>query len=392
MSVTENQADTRPVANSENVRAIYPDQIVKNAEIDTLRECDEDSVAFQNLVQSIKAPRVDAMGRVTCDHGLLNPISVRPVEGRAGKYALIDGMQRWTAWRKSFGDTKPIPAFIVNLDDDQVLEAQLEANVVRIETMDADKANQILKIMSRHPDRTLDEQALRLHVETAQLRNILSLTRLPEFVQKALNEKVVPISVGYVLARFNPGKKTPVVVKDPEKKAFWEGKQKEWLERYVNMRDSGEPQYLQRWMADASSAISTLKKELKKGKDEGQIASEGGADVAPAFTLRKKSEVEIEFKRQEDVDTTFSDADRKAAEEFVETYPEAAQYIGALGYKKALQWVGQVDPDTLAERKAARERKENEKKEASDQKKAGKKSETIARSRSLFDQFGTKKK
>ena len=81
------------------------------------------------------------------------------------------------------------------------------------------------------------------------------------------------------------------------------------------------------------------------------------------------------------------DADKTTAEEFASEYSEAAEFISALGYKKALQWVGQVDPKTIEERQKAIAQKEAEKASKKEAGKVEEKRETVARSRSLYEMF-----
>ena len=374
-------ATEAPMTDTQHQRVCWVEQIVRNDTSITLRGVDKDSVAFQHLVQSIKAPRVDETGRTTCDHGLILPIAVRPIEGRPGKYALIDGLQRFTAWQEAFGTSKPIPVIIQEATDDQVLEMQIEANALKTDTKIADYANQILRILDHHPERSLAEQAERLHVEEAWLKQVLSLTKLPVAIQEAVNEKKIPASVGYVLARFTEGG----VNKNPERKAFWEGKQSEWLDHYYKVKD--EAQGLQRWMGDCATALKQIKKDLKANPND---PSQAGANATPSFTVRKKTELEIELTRvNDDLESnpfdfaTFSNTANDATK-------KALNIAFQKGYLACLQYVGQVDPDTLAARKAAMDAKQAERKETQEQKKAGKKSETLARSKGLFDLFGKK--
>ena len=369
-----------PETNAQHQRVCWVEQIVRNDTSITLRGVDKDSVAFQHLVQSIKAPRVDETGRTTCDHGLILPIAVRPIEGRPGKYALIDGLQRFTAWQEAFGTSKPIPVVIQEATDDQVLEMQVEANALKTDTKIADYANQILRILDHHPERSLAEQAERLHVEEAWLKSVLSLTKLPVAIKEAVNEKKIPVSVGYVLARFTEGG----VNKNPERKDFWEEKQSEWLDHYYKVKD--EAQGLQRWMGDCATALKQIKKDLKDNKDP----SQAGQDVAPSFTMRKKTELEIELTRvSDDLDSNPFNFDAFSSSANDPT-KKALNFAFQKGYLACLQYVGQVDPDTLSARKAAMDAKQAERKEVQEQKKAGKKSETLARSKGLFDLFGKK--
>ena len=357
---------------------IFPNQIVRNTETITLRDVEEESVDFKNLVESIKAPLIDELGRQTAEHGLLNPISVRPYPGHPGEYCIVDGLHRWFAWRSAFGDSKPIPAYVKNLTDDQVIIAQMEANIHRKETTPIELSNQLLRYLDHHGRMPLSEIAGKLHMEVGWLTQILTLVKLPKLIQEKLNSGEIPTTVGIYLARFS--KSTP---KEPEKRQILETAQNQWMERYLQLQNT--PQGFQQWTGEVVQALKSVRASLKTGS---KMSASPGEAIAPVFTFRKKSDVEVELKRQDtDVLSSFSEEDRTTAEEFAKEYSGAAEFISALGYKKALQWVGQVDPVTIEERQKAIAQKEAEKASKKEAGKVEEKRETVARSRSLYEMF-----
>ena len=92
---------------------VHPNQIVKNMEAPPLRNVDRRFTHFKNLVKSIRNPLIDEFGQQIADHGLINPIDICPHPKYPGKYCIIDGFHRFSAWRKVFGDFKPIPACLI---------------------------------------------------------------------------------------------------------------------------------------------------------------------------------------------------------------------------------------------------------------------------------------
>jgi ParB/RepB/Spo0J family partition protein len=364
---------------STDLIGIYPNQVVRNDETITLRDVDEDSIEFSLLVESIKTPLVDELGRQTSDNGLLNPICVRPYPGHPGQYCIVEGLHRWTAWRKAFGDSKPIPAHVKNLTDDQALLAQIEGNVHRKDTSNIEFSNQMLRYLDHHPEITIDEMASRVHMEPGWLRQILTLASLPKFIQLKLDNKEIPLTVGLTLSRFS--KNTP---KDPEKRKVLEDTQKRWLDRYEQLR--GTPNGTQQWSGEVGNQLKAIRGALRVGKTVDNSHPTG--EFVPVFTFRKKSDIEVELKRQDtDVSNSFDDDDRKTAEDFAREYPESAEFLSALGYKKALQWVGQVDPQTTQARREALEKKEAERVSKKEEGKLTAKKETVARSRSMYEMF-----
>ena len=372
-----------PVNDGRDLRYLFPNQIYRNDDSLTLREVDEDSVQFSHMCESIRQPLIDENGVKVSDHGLLNPIVVRPLPGQDGKYAIVDGFHRLTAWKKVFGDSKPIPAAIRNLSEIQVIRAQVQANALRVETKRAEFATEVLRYMDAFPELSLDEVARDFNQETSTIRSWLTLTKLPESLQKEVDNNELPVTVAIILARFNEPKASPTNSRfDPEIKEFWDKALKEWHQHYQKIKD--EPQGLTRWKDEAARAL----KELKKDRKDNKLPSETGpSSTDPVPVLRSKKEIEIELGRvQEDVDTN--------PKEFSENDQQKDDYVAVYqrGYLAALEWVVSMDPDTFEERKKKKEDAVQERKNSTEEKKAGKKAETISRSTSLAKLFGRKSK
>ena len=63
------------------------------------------------------------------EKGVLQPILVRPIEGRSGEYQIIAGERRWRAAQRA--GLKAVPALVRELDDNQAFESRvLEAELV----------------------------------------------------------------------------------------------------------------------------------------------------------------------------------------------------------------------------------------------------------------------
>lgn len=357
---------------------VYPDQITKNTEELTLRDVDTTTNYFKNLVDSIRTPRTDATGAVVVDHGLLNPIVVRPVAGRPGSYAIVEGLHRLTAWVEAFGKSKPIPAAIQNLSDEQTVIAQLQGNFFKKDTDRVQYAKQACQLLSWHPEWTMADLANSLNADEPWVRTQLSLTKLPDNIQKKVSDGEIPLNVAYGLARFAGGKK------GSEEEKTWAEKQGEWLNRYLQIKDQAGS--LQQWIGEAATAVKQISKDLKQGKKGADV----GANMEVTFTLRKKTEFEVELKRVVQQHDSVTDQVKADVAEIEKNFSDAASAIFQAGYMRALEWAGKVDPDTKAERKAELESRQAEKQQAADEKKAGKAAHTIARSTgkgNLFSMF-----
>ena len=363
----------------ETLVKLYPHQIEKNDTGLTLREVDQDSQHFNNLVASILEPRRDDSGNIVSDHGLLNPIVVRPLPGQPGKYAIVDGLHRITAWKKAFGDSKPIPANIIRLSEIGVVRAQIQANALSKKTKHAEFANAVGRMLDAFPEMTVEDVARDLSLEANTIKTWLSLTKLPTAVQEMVDSGVIPATVGFGLARFTDN----TVNKDPDAKAFWDAARQSWLDRYLVLKD--EPQGLQRWMGEAARALKQAKADRKAGKK----APSDEIIVAPVF--RKKDEINIELKRtREDVETSPVTNDKVKA--YATDHPDAEEILKAVfqrGYRAGLEYTLQLDEQTYKQRFEEAQKAKEQKQSAQEDKKAGKKAETIARATggSLFGAF-----
>src|SRR3990167_8277732 len=157
-----------------NLVYIYPRQVEFNADTINLRMPDEESAKFKQILDSIKQPRRDANGNVVVDHGLILPISVRPIVGRPGMYALNDGGHRLRAWTIAFGDSKPIPAMVLNVDDEGVMLTQLQANVLSVKTDKRQLGGHCRRYLDNHPEMSVGGLADLLNVTSKVINDWMS--------------------------------------------------------------------------------------------------------------------------------------------------------------------------------------------------------------------------
>jgi ParB/RepB/Spo0J family partition protein len=157
-----------------------------------LRDVDKSDEQYIGLVDSIR-------GR-----GVLNPILVRELGKEDGEmyYSLVDGLQRFNASQDAGRET--IPAQIIEMSDAQVLEAQIIANIHRVETKPVQYSKQLQKILSENPFMTLTDLANRLAKSPAWLNDRLGLTKLTEDIGELVDSGKIALSNGYVLAKLPP--------------------------------------------------------------------------------------------------------------------------------------------------------------------------------------------
>jgi ParB family chromosome partitioning protein len=156
-----------------------------------LRAVDQNGEGFLELVASVKT------------HGVLNAISVREkVDPTTNEkfFEIVDGLHRYTAARAA--GLAEIEATVTSLSDDQVLEAQIVANIQRIETRPVEYAKQIRRILIRNPMMTEAELAGKLAKSTTWIRERLDLNKISDDNIAALvDEGKISLSNAYMLAK-----------------------------------------------------------------------------------------------------------------------------------------------------------------------------------------------
>jgi ParB family chromosome partitioning protein len=127
-----------------------------------------DEAALAEMVESIT------------QHGILQPLLVRPFEGG---YQLIAGERRLLAARRA-GLAK-VPCRIVNLGDQEVCEVAIIENVQRTDLNDLEKAQAFQEYLDKFGS-TIEELAAKLGKNRSTVSNCLRLLELPDFVKIAL--------------------------------------------------------------------------------------------------------------------------------------------------------------------------------------------------------------
>lgn len=165
-SETETATQTAPV-----------DALVPNP-LQPRRHFDEDELA--SLTASVR------------EQGVLQPIVVRQVDGQL---QIIAGERRHRAARAA-GLTE-IPIRLVQMDDQQVLEAALAENIHRADLNPIEKAQGFQEHLRRF-QQTHDQLAKKLGLARSTITNLVALLELPQEIQLAL--QTGQISTGHAKA------------------------------------------------------------------------------------------------------------------------------------------------------------------------------------------------
>jgi ParB/RepB/Spo0J family partition protein len=280
-----------------------------------LRTVDKEKEDYQGLVASIK------------ESGVLNAIAVKEAKVKdettgveRDMFQIIDGLQRYCA--SVDAGLAEIPVQILDADEAEALELQIEGNVHRVETKPIQYSKQLLKILAAHPDRTVKIQAQRLSKSEGWLKDKLRLQKLIPEAQTLVDDGKIPLSSAYILAKLD------------------DDEQDEWLEKAQDLPPD-------QFMPQVANRINELK---KLHKDDPK------PEPSPTPMVRKKGEILEMFSN-----LPATDAD------------EAAR-----GFRRALEWIVQMDEASIAEwhaKRAEEQAKREARKAEKAKEKADKKSE-----------------
>lgn len=127
--------------------------------------------------------------------GVLQPISVREIEGKPGRYQLVMGERRWRAAQKAGLET--IPAIVRQTTDDNLLREALLENIHRAQLNPLEEAAAYQQLLDEFSV-THEELALRIGRSRPVISNMIRLLRLPVAVQRRVAAGV--LSAGHARA------------------------------------------------------------------------------------------------------------------------------------------------------------------------------------------------
>ena len=129
------------------------------------------------------------------EHGLLQPIAVRPKPLGAG-YVIIAGERRWRAARMA--GLAQVPVVIRDVSDEQAMELALIENLQREDLDPVEEAAGIRELMTRC-NLTQEQAAQKLGKSRSALANSLRLLNLPENVLELLKSGFINIGHAKVI-------------------------------------------------------------------------------------------------------------------------------------------------------------------------------------------------
>lgn len=241
--------------------------------------------------------------------GILNPINVRvqteDIDGKIMEYfEVCDGLHRYSCALDLGLDR--VAVNVVDLDDQRTLEAQIMANVHKIETQPVQYTKQLQRIFAANPTLTLADMAAKLAKSPAWVSQRLKLLKLEKVVADLVDDGKITVSNAVQLAKLPP-------------------------EEQVNYVDQAVHMDAEEFVP----LVAARAKEIKDAARQGRKA--GPAEFIPIARLQKMSALKEEY-----------DAPVIG--------PGLCDQVGVTtakdGFALAVAWVLNLDPASVEVRKA----------------------------------------
>jgi ParB/RepB/Spo0J family partition protein len=165
---------------------------------------------IQNIpISKIREPKIllrpvrrniefEALRDSIADLGILNSILVRPLGEET--YEIVDGYYRFSAAVEA-GLTE-IPCRVVDMSDEDVAIAQLQANACRPQVKRCEYAERLKALYGKY--KSLRRLCRIVNQSPSWIRIQLGLTNLTPDIQEAVDNGEIPVASAYMLARIDP--------------------------------------------------------------------------------------------------------------------------------------------------------------------------------------------
>lgn len=264
----------------------------------------------------------------------MGAITVRPQIAEDGNryFELVDGLHRFCAAKDA--GLMEIKVDVCSLNDDQTLEAQIMANIHKVETKPVEYSQQLKRILTRNPLMTEGELAKKLGKSPQWIKERLGLNRIDnEVIVELINEGKINLTNAYALA------KLPA----------------EEMGDFTDRAMTLDPK-------EFVPQVNTRVKELRDAKRAGKDA--GPAEFQPVAFMQKIGAIKDELENGQ------------IAEVLI---PESGAETAAQGFNLAINWVLHLDSKSVDAQKAKEEERKAQRADAKkkkDAEKALKKAET----------------
>jgi len=272
-----------------------------------LRTVNTESESYLGIVASIR------------EKGFMGAICVRPQVAEDGSryFELVDGLHRFAA-AKDAGLTE-INVDVKNLNDDQTLEAQIMANIHKVETKPVEYSQQLKRILIRNPLMAEGELAKKLGKSPQWIKERLGLNRIDnEVIVELINEGQINLTNAYALAKLP-------------------------AEEMADFSDRAMTLDPKEFVPQVNARAKEIRDAKRAGKDAGP------AEFVPVAFMQKIGAIKDELENG------------SIAEVLI---PESGAKTAADGFKLAINWILHLDPKSVEAQKAKDEERQAQRKAA----------------------------
>lgn len=169
-------------------------------------------------------------------HGVIQPIVVRPVRGAQDRYEIIAGERRWRASKLAGKET--IPAIIERFDDATALEIALIENLQREDLSPLDEAI-IYKKMTDELGYSIRNLAGKLGKDKGYVENRLRLATAPDDVREMVAARYDTLSAAYELMKIEDKRRRKSLAKQVVAGKLTLIRLRDKVERVLNPEQAG---------------------------------------------------------------------------------------------------------------------------------------------------------
>ncbi len=236
---------------------------------------------------------LDELATSLKQHGMVQPIVVRPKAGEAGKYEIIAGERRWRAAQKV--PMHDVPVIIQEIDDKTALEIALIENLQRADLNPLEEARAYQRLIDEYQYKQ-DQLATVLGKSRSHISNLMRLLTLPEKVQVKLMEGA--ITMGHARALITA--ENPVALAEAIIKNDLSVRDAEKLASKMKNRKEGTPEKIAKAIANANTKPAHKDADIRAL--EQNLSSILGLGVSVDPTGPGKGKLVIEYQNLDQLD------------------------------------------------------------------------------------------
>ena len=137
----------------------------------------------RNPRRTFTEPDLEDLAASVKQHGIVQPVVVRPTPGQSGRYEIIAGERRWRAAQRAGLAT--VPVIVREVDDRTSLELAIVENVQRSDLNPVEEALGYQQLIDEH-DYAQNDLAQIIGKSRSHVANTLRLLKLPQGVRELI--------------------------------------------------------------------------------------------------------------------------------------------------------------------------------------------------------------